>query len=287
MGWVPSQGDRVDNPWIRLMLLGRPQSGAPTGGQKIEQKPYGQEISGGGGGGGGGAPAGGGGWSEAWGDYAKIQGMLGDVMGGARNDFGNLASQYQSVKSGIGQAFNKVRKQYDKDLAGMPSLDLRLPGSMGGGDLPMAPGKWSDMYSSQASTRGNLLNSKYGNVLNALTGKGNTLGNEYSTLLGATGQLGDLLHGQNQYDLGLQNIGLGYAGLANNMAMAQGGWGNNLALQQMRNDQGDKSLQSNDYWRQQALNDQGGSSWLPWLQFGGSLLNTGLQNSDKIAGWFA
>jgi hypothetical protein len=262
----------------------------PQGGIPIEQTEGLHPIGGSGGGGGGGAPGGGGGggWGDAWNDYAKVKGLLGTIAGQAQDKYGNLIGQYNSVKQGIGQAFNKVRKQYDKDLGGVPTLGMKLPASMGGGEVPMAPGKWSDMYSQQANTRGGLLNSKYGNVLNALAGKGNAIGGELGSELAAAGQLGDLWRGGTQYDLGLQDIGLGYANLANQMGMAQGDWANRLQLQDMRNQAGLDAQKNSDYWKQQMLNaNDGGSDWIQWLPLIGKGFDWALNNSDKISSWFA
>ncbi len=234
-----------DEPYIepQNILKAMPQLQQP-------QAPAPAPSSGGGGGGGGGAPArapaSGGTWAQMWGEYT-----------GLKDEFGNL-------KNTAAGDFNKIRQEYDKNIAGMPQVGMVLPDWLGGSQIPLAPGKWEGMYSNIANTQGGLANSKLSQMYNALSGQGQLLGD----MLG--------------YDTNLKNIDLGYANLANQMGIAQGGWQNALDLQNLRND-------SASYLTQQKINENDyGSDWLiPGMYLAGQGVDWLTKNWDTIGSIFA
>jgi len=216
--------------------------------------------------------------SSGWDDYAQINEMLQSIFDAAPERYDPIIAQMQGIADEAPARYQDVRSIYDQDLGSVPSLDLRLPNSMGGGLVPLAPGKWSDMYSQQAGIRAGLLDSEYAQLMAALTGQGNMLNNMFATQLGAAGESADL------WGTG-QNINLGYAGLQNQLALQQMRNAANLEIARMQQ-------AANDYWRQQQLNaaDPGGSEWLPYVYAGAQGIDWAVENWDDIAdifsGWF-
>ena len=68
---------------------------------------------------------------------------------------------------------------YNKDIASIPGLNLKMPNSMGGATVAMAPKVHSAMYGDQASTRSNIINQQANTALAGLTNRTGIAQNQY------------------------------------------------------------------------------------------------------------
>lgn len=87
--------------------------------------------------------------------------QAGDIGGDYKNILATMADAYRAHDQQAGDIANRYRT----NISNLPQLDMKLPTMFGGGSVPMAPGKWSDMYSTQAATENSLLDTATKNRL--------------------------------------------------------------------------------------------------------------------------
>lgn len=80
------------------------------------------------------------------------------------NDYLDFENTYFGKSEG-------VQNEYQTNLNSIPKMNLTLPDTMGGATLPMAPKVHSAMYSDQANTKGNLINSQANTALAGMSSR--------------------------------------------------------------------------------------------------------------------
>jgi len=70
---------------------------------------------------------------------------------------GGLAGDWRAFEENFGGMGDQIYSDYQDRMSNLPQLDLKLPGRMGGGMVPMAPGKWAQMYGDQAKTESGIM----------------------------------------------------------------------------------------------------------------------------------
>lgn len=107
---------------------------------------------------------------------------------------------------------------YNKDIASIPGLNLKMPNSMGGATVAMAPRVHSAMYGNQANTRSNIINQQANTALAGLTNRTGLAQNQYgvdstqaSNALIPTQTALDLYKLERAGELGLQQVEAGKA----------------------------------------------------------------------------
>ena len=272
------------NQYVAYQYNRRPA--APVG-KKIdhpEMHPIPQKSSGGGGGGGGH-------FSSMWNDYVAqherlgmdLIGEIGGIQNQAKADFNRVMKGFQGVQKTAKKDYGLNRKLFDTDIANLPSLSMRLPGMLGGGDIPLAPGKFQQMASNILNSRNSTTGAKLQTVLAGLTGEGQAADSKAARGLQGAGLKGgvisDMMGGKREAIGSQQSYDLGLKGLENQMNIASGGWANNLALQNLQNKQSSYDQQQ----RLNAVNDNNGSDWLiPTSYLVGKGFDWAANNWDKV-----
>ena len=99
-------------------------------------------------------------WND-WLEYEQHYGAEGDrIMG-----------EFETYTGQIAPAYDELSGTHRTMLGNIPPLNLTLPGTMGGATVPLAPGKWVDTIGNAVNTQKGLLDSKFGNIRNFLTGQ--------------------------------------------------------------------------------------------------------------------
>ncbi len=114
--------------------------------------------------------------------------------------------------------FNKnenIQNEYKSNISNLPSLNLKLPATMGGSTLPMAPKVHSAMFSDQANTKANLIGNQANTALGGMASR-NALNNNMFNV-NQTGLTNSLLPTQTALDL-YKMERAGELGIANTQA---------------------------------------------------------------------
>jgi len=93
---------------------------------------------------------GGSGSGDAGGAVDAAPGSTAGATGGLADDWRAFEDKFM----GLG---DQIMSDYQNRMSGLPQLDLKLPGRMGGGNVPLAPGKWAAMAGDQARVEGGIM----------------------------------------------------------------------------------------------------------------------------------
>jgi len=82
------------------------------------------------------------------------------VQDRAVSEWDAFEQKYNETGASIMDAYDTISSQYNDNIGNIPQVTLTLPKHMGGGTMPLAPGKWVNMYNSMADTQKDILDSK-------------------------------------------------------------------------------------------------------------------------------
>lgn len=71
----------------------------------------------------------------------------------------SLTDEWKKFSDKYSQQYEGIADDYSKDVASIPGLSLKLPSSIGGASLDLAPNQWANLYQNKAGTLSNLADS--------------------------------------------------------------------------------------------------------------------------------
>ena len=120
-------------------------------------------------------------WNQFEQNFDKYYGAMSSQYDSLNADYDANRAGYNDVlgqqKTNAGQ-YDTLLQGYQDKARSIPQLNLTLPGGMGGGSFSLAPTKWNDVYSQQATTSGNIL----GQQLNSINSQNDTLSNQLANI---------------------------------------------------------------------------------------------------------
>lgn len=105
-------------------------------------------------------------------DWAEFETFYDNAGKGLLEDFSNIAAEYNQTTAGLPQAYlnasrqtqeklQGIQDQYSQNISGLGPLNIKTPtstGIFGGGEVPLVPGAWADLYRGIAGTQTDLAN---------------------------------------------------------------------------------------------------------------------------------
>ena len=183
-------------------------------------------------------------WAESTG--ASIDSDIQDMMNHAHSDYTAWEDKAQGLYDDGKKFFGGVIDEYDKNLASIPGLNMKLPGNMGGGSVPLAPNAWNKYYGDIANNKTDMGYKGFNSLLDNLDSQRSGLDSQYNIYnQGFNNKIHNFANTGNMQSTGLANQGeiLNQAFLANQQT-AQAGlkpleWAQVIAAQ---NNAGDNNL---------------------------------------------
>ena len=87
----------------------------------------------------------------------------------------SILDDMEETYAAIGPEYDKIRGQYDTDIAGIPKASVRAPIGMGGDLFDLAPVRHTQVYGDQAADRTGISDSKFDQLRQMLTGRSTAL----------------------------------------------------------------------------------------------------------------